>query len=241
MDPKYHVLRTDSDHSGYYEFENISRSLYTVSIRRGSRWTSSPAPPINIPEGVTEYKHDIHLSSPSISGRIFEEGSGDPIPDVKVQAVCTIEGAYNVANARSNQDGYYKLENLLPGKYDISFWPENYAMNSVTAEIREESLTDYDIELTPVNPLWLLIKDQNGKVVRDRFDYSITGKSTNTNMRVGPCAPDNKGFYVIRNLGPGEYQMGITANGFEPFNTTIILPEEGYPKDQPFQSTLNKL
>jgi len=238
MSPQYNVIRADSDDYGNYEFTNLPREKYRVSICKGSGLPNVFSKPITIPENTTEYEHNIHLSGLSLSGRVLDEQTGEPVHNVKIQAHCEIEGDINMVYAFSNQKGYYAFENLASGNYTFQFWPQNYAFKSVAATINGNT-SNFDVELSPVNPLWILIKDQDGRGIRSHFTYSMRG--TATSMTVGPCPPEKGGFYAIRNLGPGKYTIGITADGYEPFEGTISLPEEGYPKDEPFEITINRL
>lgn len=238
MSPQYNVIRADTDDYGNYEFINLPREKYRVSICKRSSLPDVFATPIEIPENTTEYEHDIYLSGLSISGRVFDEQTGEPIYGIKIQAHCRIEDDLNIVYAFSGLGGYYRFGNLASGDYNFQFWPQNYAYKSVAVKVNQ-NITNYDIELNPVNPFWLLIQDQYGNGIRSHFKYSINGVSTN--MTVGPCPPEKGGFYAIRNLEPGNYNIGITADGYEPFKGSVDLPKEGYPRDEPFQIVINRL
>ena len=238
MGPQYNVIRAESDDYGNYEFIDLPREKYTVSICKGSLLPNIFSEPIEIPENTSEYKHDIHLSGLSISGRVFDEQTNKSLRGIKIQAHCEIGGGYGIVYTYSDEDGYYGFKNLASGNYNLQFWPQDYAYKAIAVTINQ-SITNYDIGLEPINPFWLLIQDQYGKGIRSHFKYSIHG--TSINMSVGPCPPERGGFYAIRNVGPGEYTIGITADGYEPFRGPVSLPKDGYPKDEPFRITINKL
>ncbi|MBI5116066.1 hypothetical protein HZA56_06300 [Candidatus Poribacteria bacterium] len=240
MGPRYNIISANSDENGDYQVLDMPPDHYTVSIRKSGSWWNIPAASIKVPENQSETKHDIHLSSLSISGHVYDEQTREPVPNVKIQTDYESDGARGLIITESKKDGYFILEGLMPDEeYTVGFWPEGYAYKHIVVSMKKQKITNYDIGLIPVNPLWLFIKDQFNEPVEEAIVYSLNSESVS--MAVGPLPPEKDGFFVIRNVGPGEYKIGITADGYEPFKGTIILPKKGYPKDEPFQITINRL
>jgi len=240
MSPTFAALRAESNKDGYYEFKNIKRVNYSVSLQPEPTAQRVVTDPVVIPENITEYQHDIVLNALTISGHIFDEVTKEPIQDVKVQTSYKKEGVFCVAFARSDISGYYELSYFQPGEYRVEFWPSGYSNKTLTVRLKEgKDVTDADIELTPVGPLWLLIKDQYGKPLGGNITYGASGPGTN--IMAGPYPVEKGGLFSISNLNPGTYTIDLQTDGYEQFKKEITIPSEGYPKDAPYEIMMKKL
>lgn len=159
-----------------------------------------------------------------------------------VQTLYEVEKITHVASAKSDRSGFYILKNLVPGKYQIQFWPKGYENKYVSVTLKKgPNITDHNVEFTAVPPLWFSLKDQYGKPMQARITYRVDLVGFGSSIRAGPYPVEGNGRFLISVLRPGKYMIGLQAPGYAPCNKEITIPEEGYPKDTLLPVVMKKL
>ena len=226
------------DAEGYYEFEGVPRNEYRINIYRATGGGGS-AGSIQLPEHVSEYRHDVVLSALTISGTVTAGDGGEVVRGGNVQASCQKDGQSHFAGARISDTGEFQLDNLVPGQYSLSFMVDGYAIERTAVDVGEEGgVPDLGVELTPVAPVWFIVADQHGDPVSSNVRYIVSAGSSSL------CAtprPLKDGSLVLRQLAPGEYRLQMTAEGYGDFQGNVTVPEEGFPVDDPFDIKMQKL
>jgi hypothetical protein len=93
-----------------------------------------------------------------ISGKVKNK-SGDNLLDAIVSIFKQGDEAVNIASARTDERGYFRFANLLPGDYSLQVVREGYRTDSVDVEIVPSRTTSIDVVLQ--NALDRLSNDQD--------------------------------------------------------------------------------
>ena len=79
-----------------------------------------------------------------MSGRIIDGETGKPLPNITYGITQHYDGgSSSTSGARSNADGEFTFENLLPGKYSVYVEPE--PNSEIRANPVPFEVTDHDI------------------------------------------------------------------------------------------------
>ena len=125
---------------------------------------------VEIEEGSEANNIDISLGQPAhgfvVSGRIVDGETGKPVPRVGIGLSKTVNASatgggsrYGIGtDVRSNTLGDFRLENLTPGKYSISIFPEQSS----------------DVRADPVS-VDVLDADVTGIVIKSSVGASVSG------------------------------------------------------------------
>ena len=168
------------------------------------------------------------LKSYAVSGRVIEASTGQPLPQ------CTIElghtypgGGYRSSRSvdpsveGSNQDGFFKLTGLLPGRFFIAAHADGDT--DLYPETKQFEITDHDIsglELSLERGVGI-----RGKVVidsgppeADEVASKLAGLALTATWRTAGSAPATRdypvaadGSFELRGLRPGPVELSISA------------------------------
>jgi len=164
------------------------------------------------PTGIPEYG--------SISGRVTDQDTGFPI--VGARLVATGVDTYCFGEAWSDSDGYYILEDLCVGIWQVhaskpGYYPQIYP-DTVTV-VEGQTTPDIDFALTPFSsPGFGSI---SGRVTDEVTGYPIPGAAITLGEIYGVWYTDSAGHYVCDSIPVGGYWVTAYATGYQ---------EETYPE-----------
>ncbi len=171
----------------------------------------------------------------AISGIVTDSITGNPIPNARVNA-CKING-HGGGMAVTDENGYYIIQNLAPGLYNVTCHAQNYYPKRYPEPVEVvdgQTTTDINFALRPYTPPPPGERGSISGIVSD----SLTGNPI-ANARVNACGPscgwaitNENGEYTIENLIPGEYR--VTANAMNYFpkrypERVTVYPNQNTP------------
>lgn len=155
----------------------------------------------------------------AISGIVTDSITGAPIPNAYVNAR-KING-HGGGMAVTDENGYYIIQNLVPGLYTVTCHAQNYYPKHYPEPVEVvdgQTTTDINFALRPYTPPPPNERGSISGVVTD----SLTGNPI-ANARVKACGPscgfaitNENGEYIIENLMPGEYRVTCNAMNYFP-------------------------
>jgi hypothetical protein len=117
-------MSTRSDAQGRFNFDGVRPGTHRINIRHDQMVMLDSKMSIEVAEGqdVRDVRLELHQGG-VISGRIYDEDTGAGLGDVRLLAQ-----AANLHNdPTTDSEGYYRIEGLPPGAYNLSFQsPEGY-------------------------------------------------------------------------------------------------------------------
>lgn len=154
-----------------------------------------------------------------IAGQVVDGSNGNPIADA---AVIARSNNGEAGRARTNDRGMYLIEDLEPGRYQVSAQARGYEPGEYpgAVAVRQNEITrDIDTRLRPTQQ-----PDPGaitGRVIDRRTGEPIRGAvvvAASADCR-RKARTDERGHYLIRGLKPGTYQLKAAARHYvrEPF------------------------
>ena len=161
-----------------------------------------------------------------VSGRIIDGQTGKPLPNITYGVRQYYEnGSSSTTGPRSNANGEFKFENLLPGKYAVFIQPEfntELRANPVRFEVTDSDITGLVVKTVKGAAL-------SGVVVLEGVDEKLLSKKLSelyVSAHVGLTSPDEDdghnvmaslvkpdGTFKVNGLRGGIAQIGVTALG----------------------------
>lgn len=145
----------------------------------------------------------------AISGWVFDAQTREPIQNA---TVCCGAG-----NARTNERGYYIIESLQPGRYQVRAMAQGYvtACYPESVEVVAGRVTEnINFHLEPCNQqrgniTGRITNSQTGEIIRGA---TVRAENANASRSVTQCSTG----YRLCCLPPGRYWVSATARGFAP-------------------------
>ena len=222
--PIFPISTASTDDRGVYRMFGIRAGSYKVAVGRGDDTFTNPsafsrlsykqvfypdvteqakASIIEVTEGSEATKIDITLGRPeqtfTASGRVVDGEKGLPVANVRftVQRIVSSNYPSFAAPVISNTQGEFVVDNLMPGKYGLYFFPEP------NSEMRPETMT-FDV----------LDQDVTGLVIKMARGESISGmvvlEGENPKARAQLAQAEIRAF-VNQPGGPGMSRTAISS------------------------------
>ncbi|MGQ9707967.1 MAG: MSCRAMM family protein [bacterium] len=157
----------------------------------------------------------LFAGSGGIAGRVTDLVTGNPIVNAIVSACSDSTPA---GRAQTNEQGLYLIEGLEPGRYQVIARAQGYipAHYPVPVVVQEGRITrGVDLRLRQIQPRTGAI---SGRVIDRVTNVPIKGavvfvQNGNGRRRV---RTDRAGYYIVRGLQPGRYQVSAKAMRYFP-------------------------
>ena len=231
------VAQSFTGWDGYYEICDLEQGIYFVHAHaqncEGEWWENKfnpeSADTVEVHAGQTTDHIDFalgceHPGTGCITGRVTDEGTGEPINDAYVR-VYTDPFGDPVAQSFTGWDGYYEICDLEQGIYFVhahaqgcegEWWNNQCCPGEAdTVEVRAGEVTDHiDFTLDCGEPelcIWgRVVDDESGDGINDALVMAMMldtsyAQYTFTNQH---------GHYEICGLIPGEYVVFAHAGGY---------------------------
>lgn len=193
--------RTDQD--GRYAINGLSDGEYIVHLSGGERRSIRILGDTNL---------DIELSALSVSGRVLEVGSQEPLPqtNVQVRAVAISSNVSSVRTTVTDAQGRFLLEGIKAGDHQLIAYRPNFRIHAETVPI-PSSTQELTVFLTPAEGIEIRVRD------------GISGlglRTVSVNVISGPVrlstevALDDTGRGTLPQLPTGRYNMLVSAWGY---------------------------
>ncbi|QAS52292.1 carboxypeptidase regulatory-like domain-containing protein [Halobacillus litoralis] len=214
------VVVTQTDSEGRYRVEGLSPGNNTIVLFHPSFQTASIGTTISANE-TSIVNAALRPSPGMLEGQVLDAFGEFPLPGAVVQ-LFPAQSLIPVANAVTDEDGFYSFNGVAPGEYTVTASLTGYARGAVGATVIENQVTIIDIFLMP---------DQasiSGSVTSND-GFPVQGATVRvvdqneTVLGTGVTAFD--GSYVIGNLPPGSHIVIFSAAGFGSVVIGVILSQ----------------
>jgi len=184
-----------------------------------------PALPLNA-TGVTDATVELEAADPaltgSLSGKVENMESGNPLTNVVVEFRPDIFGQPDVVKAATAKDGGYTVAGVPVGKTIVTATADGF----LTAETRIVVIQDAGGSGNdPVN--LKLVPTSSKVVVKGRVVDLITRdpvKDASVQIGgVGPEPTDAQGRFQVAEVPVGQQVLQVSATGYDPFSDTITV------------------
>lgn len=215
------VAETNSDASGHYEFLNLLPGTYDILANR-SGYDDAGKQGITVTAGnVTAV--DILMSRPEGEVEVnVRDKDNTPIQgaDVEISGPSSVRGKTDASGRFSST--------LLEGSYTVEVSKQGYknATGVITIEPGKKTYANFTLEPARGKLSGKIIDIKTGQPIVNAV-VVITQGGTTINQTTTPAS----GVYEFV-LDPGEYNISVSAPGYEPKNETVsIAPGQSVVKD----------
>jgi hypothetical protein len=208
-----------TDTSGYYLCDNILPGWYLVNAQKEGYVPETYPDSVPVIAGQNTPHIDFALTASgeygSISGQVTDEETGLPIVMARVLAIGVDNWCYG--EAWSDTGGFYAIQNLCPGLYQVSaskigYIPETYP-DSVAVTAGEDT-PNIDFALTPGGAMGSI----SGTVTDEETGLPLPMAHVlayDSTFCVGDAWTDTAGYYLIQNLVASQYMVAVHKDGYE--------------------------
>lgn len=198
-----------TDEDGRYALEGLTDGNYQVNVAgQGVNYRKAFAV-------SGDSAGDIVLPPVSITGTVSEEGSGDPLEGVMVQAQAAQQGtSFSVKQARTDSNGHYFLDDLDSGNYKLSASKGGYQAKTQTITIGAES-AESNIALQRSEGLTIHASDGLTGLPLKGLTAVAYAPGGTVAFR-GTVNLDSTGRGEITSLGAGAYSLYLFSDGYSP-------------------------
>jgi protocatechuate 3,4-dioxygenase beta subunit len=213
----YGVWYTDT--SGYYWCDSLPPGWYLVNAQKEGYVPETYPDSVIVIAGQNTPHIDFALTASgeygSISGQVTDEETGLPIIMAHLLAIGLDNFCYG--EAWSDTGGYYAIQNMCPGFYQVSanktgYIPETYP-DSVMV-IAGEDTPNIDFALTPAGPMGSI----SGTVTDEETGLPLPMAHVlayDSTFCAGDAWTDTAGYYLIQNLVASQYMVAVHKDGYE--------------------------
>lgn len=154
----------------------------------------------------------------TISGRVIESATGNIVSKVSIKT------EPSTSTLLSDDNGVFKIENVLPGEYLISAVKSGYDTSSATIQVNAGSISQADIILSrPDSSILVKTGKIKGKVLELASNHPIQNVVITTTPATSSITTDPEGLFLIDNVNPGSYTVSAKKNGYESATATIVV------------------
>jgi len=223
-----------SDTGGHYTILDLCPGFYQVNANKIGYIPETYPDSVMVVAGQNTVGINFALTAitgtGSISGEVTDEETGLPLPMAHVLAY---DSTFCAGDAWTDTAGYYLIENLVAGQYEIGVHKDGYEdevyPESVTVE-EGQNTPDIDFALTPLGgpefgSISGTVTDEGTGLPIVMAEITITGMY---------CVwyTDTSGYYFCDNLAPGSYLVNAQKEGYVPEtypDSVMVIAGENTP------------
>lgn len=218
----WQVYETVSGEAGQYAFENIPTQNYQiVAFADGFHQFNSQ---IEVEED-TVYEINLEpfeMGDFTLSGEVTDIETGDIVNDVHIQLFNIEMPNYNY-NVFTNEAGYYEIEGIFEGTYQMMAWTNGWSQYEPFEAVIDimESMV-FNIELVPIE------MPGTGAITGFIYDLNTEEPLANAFVNLAPVesnpgggcwnfyetTTDEEGYFEFQNVETNEYIMAAEAEGY---------------------------
>lgn len=210
-----------TDSTGHYICDYVPPGVYEVYASAAGYYPETYPESVIVVAGQNTPHIDFALTPiaeyGSISGQVTDEQTGLPIIMARLRAIGLDDSCYG--EAWSDTGGWYGIQHLCPGIYQVVASKEGYAPevypDSVIV-VAGQNTSDIDFALSPIAEYGSI----SGMVIDEETGYPISMAHLIAigldNWCFAEAWSDTDGYYIIPHLCPGIYQVNVNAMGYIP-------------------------
>jgi protocatechuate 3,4-dioxygenase beta subunit len=212
-----------SDGAGQFEFIGLEPGSYEVMARRGMLIGAGKVVALAVAQSVDDVLVEVDRGY-VVSGQVKDEG-GAGVGNVRLWAGRNAPPFGQAARTRSNPDGSYALEGMLPGEYRITVNEEGYGFATARARVLAADVANLDLVLPRAAKVSGRVLSPDGRpvegaTVQATFEVTMPGGGMMSTGEGTSSGPD--GSFQLKRTPPS--MLRVTAR-HEDYGGTTVGPE----------------
>ena len=210
---------------GFYRFERVEPGEYYLFAEAAgfvSEWYDGATSPDSATP-VTVYAHEqtaginfylaLKGETGSIAGTVTDKDTDDPIVGAYI-LVSSLQDSIT-GSAYTDQDGFYIIEGLTPGEYEVRAFAPGYEPSETTAVVNPDTCTQVNFALTSTVTEFGAITGLVTDTLGNPISYAFVGIFVDSIILVNGNITNEYGEYIVANLPVGTYYALAMAEGYE--------------------------
>ncbi|MBN9654118.1 carboxypeptidase regulatory-like domain-containing protein [Halobacillus sp. GSS1] len=212
------VVTTQSDISGRYRVDGLSPGDYTVVFFHPSFQLLTIGTMV-LANQVSTVNAALLSNPGTVQGGVLNAADESPLSGAVVQ-LFPAQSLIPVANAVTDETGFYSFSSVAPGEYVVTATLTGYARGAVGATVIENEVTMADLFLIS-NPASIsgTVRSSEGSPIQGATVRVIDDNE----IVLGTGITGLDGTYFIGNLPPGSHEVIFSASGFGTVVSAVIL------------------
>ncbi len=237
--------RAKSDERGEFEFERLQAGRYRISVRpprsTGPEARFAQPVPLSIEIAEGELRRDLRIElAPALAILgVARRTDGEPLEGVELIATAAGKSGLLPERARSDREGRFRIDNLLPGTYDINADKDGFASARLEGYTLGELVgpecilvlaEGVEVSVRVLSSAGDPVAGASGQLVAaggGARGFADAGRLL-TSLFAGKGVSNSKGILELGNFAPGEYALEV-SRGSQRAKQTVVL-EEGPPQ-----------
>lgn len=201
-----------TQNDGTYAVEGLAPGSYSVVASAVNYQTAAKGAVINS-NSTTTVNFILAADPGSITGKVTNAQSGDPISGANVQVSILDSSGVVVASILTDSQGDYAVNGLAPGGYTVQVSAPDFQTNSTTVQVQSNQTSTANVELVP-NPGAI-----TGSVVNSVGGAPIPGAVVNivnsSGILISTALTNQDGIFMAEGLAPDTYTVLAFADNFQ--------------------------
>ena len=182
---------------GTFSFTTIVPDLYRIKITK-TGYIAYKKERLNLKNDKTDSSYEMTAAS-SIYGRITNNGAGVESATIYIHGKKK-DSDYGYTSTSTDNDGYYRINNLKSGTYKIRVVTTNFAEKIVTKKLTAGREKEINIKVKKAGSISGYATDKESGIPLSGYYLRIKGLTNG-------AYTDANGYYIIDGLSPGKYKV----------------------------------
>ncbi|MED4278752.1 carboxypeptidase regulatory-like domain-containing protein, partial [Priestia megaterium] len=214
-----------TDQNGLFTIGNLPPGFQNVIISASGFSNQLIGITLSPGQLINDFTAQLIANPGSLDGLVIKEQTGEPIAGANVIIRRAGATAIIVANATTDSEGNYIVDNLVPGAYLITATESGFGTNTVGTTIISDTIATANISLTPLTGLLTgTVTDPQGNPITGN-DIQIQVFDQN-GILLKLLVADDTGAFTVLDLAPGSYELIITAPNFAASTVGVTVMSE---------------
>ncbi len=194
--------RTDGD--GRFQFDGLEPGNFEVMARKGMQIGTSDVVALAVAGAATDVVVPVDRGY-VVSGRVKSEADGRALADIRVSASRDTPPFGQAARTRSNPDGTFALEGMLPGSYRLNAYEEGFGFSGARARVISADVGNVELLLPSAVKVTGRVTSADGKPVEGATVQARIESRRSGGMSVGgdSSGTDADGRFELRRVTGG--------------------------------------
>ncbi len=206
---------------GAYKFENIEPGSYTLIFQAKGYAPSTQVVDVKPGQPAIKNVELVPAKAVYITGVVYDKETNRPIGNARV-----LVKELNV-EVRTDDDGSYKIENIVPGAYTLIFTAPGYQSYSASIAVEDKPVVKdgylTKAEEVEVQKVEVKLGSIAGIVYDKTTNAPISGVQITLKEKGKVLTTDQSGAFRFDSLPEGTYTVSFTAEGYLPYSEIVTI------------------
>ncbi|WWB87080.1 carboxypeptidase regulatory-like domain-containing protein [Priestia aryabhattai] len=214
IDQNETVLGTGvTDQNGHFTIGNLSPGSQIAVVSASEFGTQIIGVTLSPGQIITDFSAQLTPNSGNIQGQTANAQDGALIAGADIVIRKTGASSIIVANATTDVDGNYRVNDLTPGTYLVTASKSGFGTNTVGVTVVSDTIATANVPLTALAGVisGTIIDSQGNPITGNNIQIQVFDQNGHL---IKSVLANSDGVFTVVDLPPGSYQLTFTAPNF---------------------------